>query len=416
MLRGALSLYMQTFCCAAWLTTTLVISLSAIPKLDQEGLDVLYVFFQPFCPCLLMLWLWTLNVRHFESVPINYKVCFAPPERRFLLPFAKLIKVAAILTGIALTGACTCAWLCVRHVHAATGWIPLATYMAVGGFLVMPLRFMHRGSRMYFATTFQRVLVPVREVTWADFLLADVMTSLAKSSMDFERATCLMLSGKNVVHLRGQAADLTSSSSGSVCGPLAWHSITALCAPYFIRLLQCLQIFYTAGVVPQLFNALKYLTAIPALILTVQEHEYHVHHVAFPFWSLWLVSQTLNSLYSFYWDVEMDWDMPWFLESGQRRHWRKMVRLPSLRSNTLYPRRWYYVAALINLVLRFSWMHRLFGELEANNLVVFIVTVLEVLRRFQWLYIRIETELRKIRALSLDVPLVDFDQHESDPE
>jgi hypothetical protein len=26
----------------------------------------------------------------------------------------------------------------------------------------------------------------------------------------------------------------------------------------------------------------------------------------------------LNSCYSFYWDVEQDWDMPWLMQYGER--------------------------------------------------------------------------------------------------
>ncbi len=33
----------------------------------------------------------------------------------------------------------------------------------------------------------------------------------------------------------------------------------------------------------------------------------------FAYPGLWLVAALLNTLYSFYWDVEHDWDMPWLL-------------------------------------------------------------------------------------------------------
>jgi hypothetical protein len=31
----------------------------------------------------------------------------------------------------------------------------------------------------------------------------------------------------------------------------------------------------------------------------------------FPYWRLWLGVMVFNTLYSFYWDIEQDWDMPW---------------------------------------------------------------------------------------------------------
>jgi EXS family len=38
-------------------------------------------------------------------------------------------------------------------------------------------------------------MTPVREVSWADFLLADILTSLAKPISDSERAVCHLLTG-----------------------------------------------------------------------------------------------------------------------------------------------------------------------------------------------------------------------------
>ena len=48
---------------------------------------------------------------------------------------------------------------------------------------------------MFFAQTLLRVATPVREVSWADFLLADVLTSLSKALSDLERASCHLLVG-----------------------------------------------------------------------------------------------------------------------------------------------------------------------------------------------------------------------------
>lgn len=48
---------------------------------------------------------------------------------------------------------------------------------------------------MFFAQTLLRVATPVREVSWADFLLADVLTSLSKALSDLERASCHLLIG-----------------------------------------------------------------------------------------------------------------------------------------------------------------------------------------------------------------------------
>jgi hypothetical protein len=75
--------------------------------------------------------------------------------------------------------------------------------------------------------------------------------------------------------------------------------------------------------------------------------------------------------------------------------------LPALKGSHLYSSKWYVWLLVSNLVLRFSWAHRLFGDLEAHSSVLMVVALLEVVRRWQWLFVRVETELRKLKALQL---------------
>ena len=56
-------------------------------------------------------------------------------------------------------------------------------------------------------------------------------------------------------------------------------------------------------------SALKYSTAVPVIFLSALKY-----HVLPDQWTniyrpLWLLSSVLNSSYSFYWDVNRDWDM-----------------------------------------------------------------------------------------------------------
>jgi hypothetical protein len=43
-----------------------------------------------------------------------------------------------------------------------------------------------------------------------------------------------------------------------------------------------------------------------------------------------------------------------------------------------------------------TWAHRLLGNLEAHDEVLLVVACLEVVRRWQWVFVRVETELRKL--------------------
>jgi len=61
----------------------------------------------------------------------------------------------------------------------------------------------------------------------------------------------------------------------------------------------------------QLWNAAKYMSGIPVLLLSAFEHEAHAADRPFAYRSAWLLACGFNSLFSFYWDVEHDWKMPW---------------------------------------------------------------------------------------------------------
>jgi len=41
--------------------------------------------------------------------------------------------------------------------------------------------------------------------------------------------------------------------------------------------------------------------------------------IEFPWKRLWISCMIVNSTYSFYWDVEQDWDMPWIMQPGKFR-------------------------------------------------------------------------------------------------
>ena len=53
-----------------------------------------------------------------------------------------------------------------------------------------------------------------------------------------------------------------------------------------------------------------------------------------------------------------------------------------------------------NLVLRCTWTYKLSAHLRHNYLTVFTITALEIFRRFQWIFFRVENEWNKMNAKS----------------
>lgn len=262
--------------------------------------------------------------------------------------------------------------------------------------------------------------------------------------------------------------------------------------PYALRFRQCLieyhQSRYTSP--RPLANALKYFSAFPVILLSalqktvvadlalskgisVQElkatHDrWFGEHRLF---RLWLLAVVVNSMFSFYWDVEMDWGLrlcevdTWFpkttgtpgespggggawgrgLTSCFRRnssslahqrspcptptphmrnhsrslsdshpHPRSLLSGPSSPTTRGRGRAWlsfglrpvlllpdpivYHIFTLIDLVLRFTWSLKLsshlhtIAEIESG---VFMMEALELLRRWMWVFVRVEWEAVK---------------------
>lgn len=53
-----------------------------------------------------------------------------------------------------------------------------------------------------------------------------------------------------------------------------------------------------------------------------------------------------------------------------------------------------------NLVLRCTWTYKLSAHLRHNYLTVFTITALEIFRRFQWVFFRVENEWNKVNSKS----------------
>ncbi len=165
-------------------------------------------------------------------------------------------------------------------------------------------------------------------------------------------------------------------------------------------------------------------------------------------WIVRLLCALINSLYSFWWDVTNDWGFdllqftpklkrpnpaflprPLVLPAAQER--RESITSPrnstttlssapssppisphphshphqltaahpyGLRARLLYPLPVYPLALFINLVLRLTWSIKLSSHLHASaqgegSLFIFWVEVAELVRRWIWVFIRVEWEI-----------------------
>lgn len=128
---------------------------------------------------------------------------------------------------------------------------------------------------------------------------------------------------------------------------------------------------------------------------------------------MWLLAAAMNSGFSYFWDIERDWEIGFFSRIGKgggsssSRHMGGgggiTLPQPQLQSLLLFPKGFYLYLMLSNFILRQAWTYKLSPHLRNNHLIVFCIVILEVFRRFQWLFVRIEVELRKIQAVRPEV-------------
>nr|GMD99354.1 SPX and EXS domain-containing protein 1-like [Ipomoea batatas] len=240
-----------------------------------------------------------------------------------------------------------------------------------------------------------------KAISFADFFLADIFTSMSKVFSDLERSVCRMVHRQGISshaylnylkdkYSHVQVATIAWFEADSVCGS---HSVAipiVLVLPYIFRLFQCLRQYKDTREKTALFNALKYSTAVPVIFLSALK--YHVFPAKWvnTFRPLWLISSVLNSLYSFYWDLTRDWDLSCFTRIFK-------FSKPNFLSSMLYGQKWVFFWVIgSNLILRCTWTYKLSAHLRHNYLTVFAITALEIFRRFQWAFFRVENEWNKM--------------------
>ncbi|XP_061376060.1 uncharacterized protein LOC133318121 isoform X1 [Gastrolobium bilobum] len=343
-----------------------------------------FLYYNPLLLATLMVWLWGINLWFFSQGSVNYAKIFDLDQNH--LTHREVWKCATWMTVIVPTSMTAYIYLYSQGEVSYAASQPVLLYAAVVMVLIFPFDIFHLSSRYYFLRTLWRIVFPLQAISFSDFFMADILTSMAKVFSDLERSVCRM------VHR--QVATIAWLEADSVCGS---HSVAiplALLLPYFFRLNQCLRQYKDTGEKAALLNALKYSTAVPVIFLSASKYHVFPERWTNLYRPLWLMSSVVNSSYSFYWDVTRDWDL-----SGFTRIFK--FNKPHLLSHLLYGRIWVYFWVIgSNLVLRCTWTYKLSAHLRHNHITVFTIAALEIFRRFQWIFFRVENEWNKMNSKS----------------
>lgn len=96
-----------------------------------------------------------------------------------VLPPALPLQIANVLTSVILSSGLAFAYLLAYGLPHLASYLPAALYCSLLALLLFPGPLLERDSRLFFGRTLWRIVTPLRSVTWADFLLADVLTRWA---------------------------------------------------------------------------------------------------------------------------------------------------------------------------------------------------------------------------------------------
>ncbi|KAF8555479.1 EXS-domain-containing protein [Imleria badia] len=220
----------------------------------------------------------------------------------------------------------------------------------------------------------------IREVKFIDVWLGDQICSLVYSLSNLYFVGCFYAHFANSLSVYDSYVQ-EAWSTCSVAQNWRWYYLLSI-LPFMVRFMQCLRRYRDVKLPTQLINAGKYATAMLYYFCYYYWRHQNSPHSGTSF-ILWCFTATVNSIYGYAWDVLMDWSVC-----------KPHARYPLLRPELVYKSQipCYYFALVSNLCIRFIWLTNIFFDGANADLCSFIAALLEMLRRVQWNFYRLENQ------------------------
>ncbi|KAI5735018.1 hypothetical protein M8J77_013156 [Diaphorina citri] len=360
------------------------------------------------------IFLMGVNVYGWRSSGVNHVLIFELDPRNHLSE-QHLMEISLIMGNVwALSLLC----FFFSHVFSIPPYSqPVALLLIMLAFLLNPSRTLKYDARFWLLrVTGRMIAAPFFHVGFADFWLADQLNSLTVALLDFYYLFCFYANNDSLSEPIN--TDLTAFQSMLDTDLTAFQSMLGPvmnCVPAWIRFMQCLRRYRDSKeAFPHLANAGKYSTTFFVVIFSYLLKVYKEKDQSVmdnPFFYPWLAASVISSIYSYIWDIKMDWGL--FDKNAPPDN-------PFLREETVYSSTgFYYFAILEDLTLRFSWLGAFFlvhnDYLESDTMLC-LTGPLEVFRRFFWNFFRLENEhlnncgkFRAVRDISV-APINSSDQ------
>mmetsp|Transcript_85588 Transcript_85588/g.266133 ORF Transcript_85588/g.266133 Transcript_85588/m.266133 type:complete len:707 (+) Transcript_85588:157-2277(+) len=249
-------------------------------------------------------------------------------------------------------------------------------------------------------------MAPFQPVDFADNIVGDILTSLAKPLQDVPAAVCYLLSP----HPEPQSFVEKFALKGDTCSDDTHHCVLPVIAglPYVFRALQCLRRFRDTRETRHLWNFGKYLSSLLVVVVSSVWWE-NLEAIA--------VVSAVATVYAGAWDVALDWGLGrqellgcCGRAAAKPRDPQSVDREPTLpntptskparaeRPERHLAGRVYWLCSFIDLAARSTWVLTLMpitivtGSITGRVVLVSIISSVEIIRRSMWAVIRIEYE------------------------
>lgn len=314
---------------------------------------------------ILFIFLWGINIWLFEKL-------------RF--PYPTILSIKSANLGFIFSTALIAGLIYLFCITALSNVIGLTTEVGISIFYLcalLPLLLPGvpgMDSRNTFFRLAKQCFIPGSTISFPEILLTDAFTSISKSLKDFGVtifALYTFFTGTHIIQHHDNAM-ITVALLASL--------------PFYLRVRQCwVQLDSCVDFIakiPVALNIVKYISAFPPIWITAAA-SLGYSHAQLP--QILAICATINSLYSFCWDVVQDWGLIQ-LKRDMRLYTRSRLYLPVPV---------YAIAVVLNLLLRFSWAITRIHYFSSfhSSLIVLIIEVGEVCRRSMWNVLRVEWEI-----------------------
>lgn len=351
-----------------------------------EGRFLLQIWGGFFLATLMAL-LFGINCAIWSRFKINYKFIFEFDNRNSLdfRQFYLLPSISMLMIGFF-------GWFSFMNfwptIFPGRYW----PWFYVGIFLLImfcPFNILKYHSRKWILISIWRLLLSgFYPVEFRDFFIGDIMCSLTYTISNISFFICLYATHWNGALIGGDTK--CGSSSSRLMGFLAT-------LPSIWRFMQCIRRFLDTGDwFPHLANCLKYtISLVYYIMLSVYRIDRTTQSRA-----VFIVFASINAIYSSIWDIFMDWSL---MQANSKNLF--------LRDDLIFKNSWfYYVAIIFDVIMRFQWIFYAFfaRQIQQSAVTSFCIALAEILRRFVWIFFRMENEhctnVHLFRA-SRDTPL-----------